>query len=73
MAIKTFNIDEDVYNRFSGFCKSHGISMSKQVDLFMRSQLEEEPEAKKEFLDRLKRIREGKFIKVSNFAEEFGL
>jgi antitoxin component of RelBE/YafQ-DinJ toxin-antitoxin module len=73
MGIKTFNIDDGVYQKFSGYCKAHGISMSKQVDLFMRSQIEEDPQAKEEYLQRLERIRKGKFIKVTNFAEDFGL
>ena len=71
MAIKSFNIDQDVYARFSGFCRENGISMSKQVELFMRSMIEEEPSAKKEFLDRLEKIRKGKFIKVNSFAERY--
>ena len=73
MVLKTFNIEEEVYNRFSRFCKEHGISMSKQVGLFMESILKEEPEAKKEYLEKLDRIRKGKFLKVNNFAERYRL
>ena len=73
MAIKSFNINEDVYNKFSGFCKENGISMSKQVEIFMESMIEKEPEAKQEYLERLNEIRKGRFIKVRSFAEEFGL
>ncbi|MGV8172052.1 MAG: hypothetical protein ACP5OA_05145 [Candidatus Woesearchaeota archaeon] len=73
MAIKTFNIEEDVYKQFSGFCKDNGISMSKQVEFFMRSVIEEEPTAKKEYLAKLERIRKGKSIKVDNFAERYKL
>ncbi|MBN2421884.1 hypothetical protein JXB41_01540 [Candidatus Woesearchaeota archaeon] len=73
MSIKSFNIDEDTYNRFSSFCKENGISMSKQVDFFMKSVVEEEPEAKKEYLKKLEKIRNGKFIRVENFAERYGL
>ncbi len=73
MVLKTFNVSEDVYSKFSGFCKEHGISMSKQVELFMRSQVEEEPEAKKEYLEKLARIRKGKFIVVRDFAGHYGL
>lgn len=71
MAIKTFNIEESIYNKFSSYCKGNGISMSKQVELFMRSMIEEEPAAKKEFLERLEKIRKGKFIKVNSFAERY--
>lgn len=73
MVLKTFNVQEGVYNKFSQFCKEYGISMSKQIELFMRSFLEEEPEAKKEYLQKLERIRKGKFIRVKNFAEKYGL
>ncbi|MCX8195314.1 MAG: hypothetical protein N3G22_04395 [Candidatus Micrarchaeota archaeon] len=40
MAIKSFNIDEKVYQKFAKMCKEHGISMSKQVERFMASQIE---------------------------------
>ena len=73
MALKTFNIEESVYKRFSGYCKENGISMSKQVQLFMQSMLEEDPKAKKEYLDKLEKIRKGKFIKVNSFAAKYGL
>ncbi len=71
MAIKTFNIEEDVYKQFSGYCKGNGISMSKQVEIFMRSMIEDDPKVKKEFLERLEKIRKGKFIKVNSFAERY--
>ena len=73
MVLKTFNLDEHVYNKFSAFCKRYGISMSKQIELFIRSQIEDEPEVKKGYLKRLERLRKGNFIRVNNFAEEFGL
>ena len=73
MAIKTFNVEEVVYDRFHDFCKSHGVSMSKQVEMFMESVVEEDPKAKREYLEKLERIRNGKFIKVANFADRYGL
>ena len=73
MTLKTFNVEEAVYKKFSDFCKSHGVSMSKQVEMFMESMLEEEPEAKKEYLDKLERIRNGKFVRVKSFADRYGL
>lgn len=73
MVLKTFNVQEGVYKKFSDFCKEHGVSMSKQVEFFMESVIAEEPEAKKEYLEKLDRIRKGKFIKVQNFAERYGL
>ena len=73
MAIKTFNVDENIYAKFSQFCKEHGISMSRQVQLFMESQIEEEPEAKKEYLEKLERIRKGRFVRIQSFSQRYGL
>lgn len=64
MAIKTFNVDEKIYHKFSKYCKEFGFSMSKQVDMFMRSQVEEDPKVRKEYLEKIDIIRKGKFIKV---------
>lgn len=69
MALKTFNVQEDVYSKFSSFCKEHGISMSKQVEIFMESMIEEEPEAKKEYLKKLERIRKQKDILIGTLAD----
>ena len=73
MALKTFNVEEAVYKKFSDFCKGHGVSMSKQVELFMESMLEDDPEAKQEYLQKLERIRKGRFIRVDSFAQRYGL
>lgn len=73
MVLKTFNVEEEVYKKFSDFCKGHGVSMSKQVELFMESMVEVEPEAKQEYLQKLERIRNGKFMRVDNFASRYGL
>lgn len=73
MVLKTFNVDEDVYEIFSDFCKERGISMSKQIVMFMKSFIAKEPEAKKEYLEKLNKIRKnGKFRRVENFVKEFG-
>ena len=73
MAIKTFNVQEEVYDKFLSICKENGISMSKQVELFMESFIEEDPEAKEEYLKKIERIRKGKFIHVNSFAERYKL
>ena len=73
MALKTFNIDELVYRKFSDFCRENGISMSKQVQIFMASQTEEEPTVRASYLKRLEKIRKGKFVKVNSFAKRYGL
>ncbi len=64
MVIKTFNVNEETYQKYSSFCKERGISMSKQVDMFLKSQIEDEPEARSEYLQKLETIRKGKFIKM---------
>lgn len=69
MVLKTFNVEEGVYHKFSTFCKENGMSMSKQVEIFMETQLEEEPKVKKAYLEKLERISKGKFIKVKNVDE----
>jgi len=73
MSIKSFNIEDKTYKKFSEYCKGNGISMSKQAEFFMKSVIEEEPKAKKEYLAKLDRIRKGKFIKVKNFANKYKL
>jgi hypothetical protein len=73
VAIKSFNVSEEVYGRFSKYCKEYGISMSRQVELFMEAQLAEEPKARKEYLEKLERIRKGRFVRVDNFAKRYGL
>ncbi len=73
MVLKTFNLQESVYSKFHTFCKAHGVSMSKQVEMFMESVIEDDPKAKKEYLEKLERIRGGRFIKVTNFAERYGV
>ncbi len=40
MALKTFNIDAEVYKEFSDYCKGEGISMSKKVERFIRDEVE---------------------------------
>ena len=71
MVLKTFNVSEAVYEKFSRFCKEHGVSMSKQVDFFMASQVESEPIARKEYIERLEKIRKGKFVSVKSFAARY--
>ena len=74
MVLKTFNVEEEAYRKFSEFCKSNGISMSKQIDFFMKSVIEEDPEAKEEYLEKLNRIRKQKTIHVGsleNFRKRY--
>lgn len=69
MVLKTFNLEEETYNRFSDFCRQNGISMSKQIDIFIKAQIEEKPKVRAEYLQRLESIRKGKFIKVGSISD----
>jgi len=73
MVLKTFNVDAEVHSRFSAFCKDRGMSMSKQIQMFMQSVVAEEPEVREEYRKKLERIKKGKFFRVDNFAERYGL
>lgn len=76
MVLKTFNVQEEIYNKFSQFCKGQGMSMSKQVEFFMQSVIENEPIAKPEYLRKLERIRKEPNIKVgtvSNLRKRYNL
>lgn len=69
MVLKTFNLEEGIYNKFSNFCKENGISMSKQINTFIQSQMEEDPTVREGYLKKLETIRKGKFIKVGTFDD----
>jgi antitoxin component of RelBE/YafQ-DinJ toxin-antitoxin module len=64
MVIKTFNVEEEVYKNFSNHCKEWGLSMSQQINLFMKLQIEEKPKLRKEYEEKLIRIRKEEFVKV---------
>ena len=40
MALKTFNLDAEVYKEFSKHCKKEGHSMSKKIENFIKMELE---------------------------------
>jgi len=69
MVLKTFNLDEETYKKFSEFCKENGFSMSKQVNFFIKAQIAEEPEVREEYLKKLDKIRKGKFISFNSIEE----
>jgi antitoxin component of RelBE/YafQ-DinJ toxin-antitoxin module len=69
MALKTFNLDENAYHKFSEYCKENGLSMSRQVEIFIKAQIETKPKVRKEYLQKLEAIRRGKFIKVNDINE----
>ncbi len=72
MALKTFNVDAAVYKKFYAACKENGMSMSKQVEFFMRSMVGEE-KVKASYLKKLEKLRKGPFVRIDNFSEHFGL
>jgi hypothetical protein len=41
VALKTFNLDEEVYREFSKHCKENGMSMSKKVENFIKEEMEQ--------------------------------
>ena len=65
----SFNLEEETYKKFSDFCRQNGISMSKQIDIFIKAQLEEKPKVRAEYLQKLELIRKGKFIKVGSIED----
>ena len=69
MVLKTFNLEEQTYQKFSDFCKNNGISMSKQIDIFIKAQIEEKPKIRAEYLQRLDNIRKGNFIKIGSITD----
>lgn len=71
MVLKTFNLDEDVYEKFSKYCKKNGISMSKQINFFITAQVTKEPEVKKSYLKKLEKIRKKGKYKTYNSFEDF--
>lgn len=69
MVLKTFNVADETYSKFASICKSNGMSMSKQVDLFMESFVKEEPIARKEYLEKLSKIRAKSSLRVGSLED----
>jgi len=40
MVLKTFNVDKEAYEKYSKHCKENGVSMSKQVENFIKQEIE---------------------------------
>jgi len=68
MVVKAFNVDENTYKKFSALCKDRGMSMSKQVTFFMQS-IVEEPKARKEYLEKLNRLRKEASIHIGSATD----
>lgn len=56
MVLKTFNVEEESYKKFSEFCKENGLSMSKQIELFLKFFNSNGKDAS-EILDKIKRLK----------------
>ena len=69
MVLKTFNVEESVYEKYAQFCKENGISMSNQINTFIKAQIETEPEVREEYLKKLDKIRKGNFIKIGTHED----
>ncbi|MAG01945.1 hypothetical protein CMI42_01295 [Candidatus Pacearchaeota archaeon] len=69
MVLKTFNLEDETYRKFSEFCRENGLSMSKQVDIFIKAQIEESPKVREDYLKKLEAIRKGRFINVGTFED----
>ena len=59
MALKTFNINEGVYKNYSKHCKNKGISMSKQVENFLKAEIERITDVQSERGIDIKKIERG--------------
>ena len=76
MVLRSFNVNEEAYKVYSKRCKELGISMSKQIDNFIKAQVEDEPEPKKEYMERLETIRKQKTIHIGtakDFKKRYGI
>ena len=69
MVLKTFNLEEGTYKKFSESCRENGLSMSKQIDIFIKAQIEENPKVREEYLRKLEAIRKGRFINIGTFED----
>jgi len=69
MVLKTFNVEEETYKKFSEYCRANGLSMSKQIEFFINAQIAEEPKVRKEYLDKLEKIKKSNFVKIGSFGE----
>ena len=66
MVLKTFNVEEESYSKYANFCKENGVSMSNQINTFIKSQVETRPKVREDYLKKLDAIRKGKFIKIGS-------
>ncbi|EHQ36939.1 hypothetical protein [Methanoplanus limicola] len=73
MSVKSFSISDDIYEKYSSECKRLGLNMSKQIENFMKFQLEEEFVVREEYTKKIRKIRKEKFIPVEDFDNQFDI
>ena len=66
MALKTFNIDKKTYDIYSKHCKQNGISMSRQVENFLKKELEK----MRVGVEKFERTSEKKIAEMQKIAKE---
>ncbi|MDE4908180.1 hypothetical protein L0665_06100 [Methanogenium marinum] len=71
MGVKSFSITDSVYEKYSTECKRLGLNMSKQIENFMKFQLEEEFALREEYIEKLAKIRKERFSPVADFEKHF--
>ena len=66
MALKTFNIDTKVYGIYSKHCKQNGISMSHQVENFLKKELDKI----KLGAEKIEKVSEKQAVEMQKLAKE---
>jgi hypothetical protein len=66
MALKTFNIDKSVYDVYSKHCKQNGISMSHQVEHFLKKELDKI----KLGVEKIEKVSEKRVVEMQKLAKE---
>ena len=71
MGIKSFSISDEVYEKYSAECKRLGLNMSKQIENFMKFQLEEEFLVREEYAEKIREMRRKRFGFVTDVSREY--
>ena len=71
MSIKSFSISDNVYEKYSSECKRLGLNMSKEIENFMKFQLEEEFTVREEYIEKIDKLRKERFRPVPDFDRHF--
>ena len=66
MALKTFNIDKKIYEIYSKHCKQNGISMSHQVENFLKKELDKINLS----VSKIEKVSEKRVVEIQKLAKE---